>query len=59
MDTMLENRFGFGFVFGKNVRITTEQVNGDDVCRVDVPQATDQMWSTLTDTEELFVRRNN
>lgn len=56
---MLENRFGFGFVFGKNVRITTEQVNGDDVCRVDVPQATDQMWSTLTDTEELFVRRNN
>ena len=56
---MLENRFGFAFVFVKNVRITTEQVNGDDVCRVDVPRATDPMGSTLTDTEKLFVRRNN
>jgi type I restriction enzyme R subunit len=57
MDTMLENRFGFVFV--QNVTISTEQVEGHDVCRVNVPRATEPMWSTFKDNEKLFVRRNN
>ena len=57
MDTMLENRFGFTFV--QNVTISTGQVEGHDVCRVNVPRATEPMWSTFKGTEKLFVRRNN
>ena len=57
MDTMLENRFGFSFV--QNVTISTGQVEGHDVCRVNVPRATEPMWSTFKGTEKLFVRRNN
>jgi len=57
MDTMLENRFGFIFV--KIVTISTEQVDGHDVCRINVPRAAEPMWSTFKDTEKLFVRRNN
>jgi hypothetical protein len=38
---------------------STEQVDGHDVCRVNVPRATEPMWSTFKDNEKLFVRRNN
>ena len=48
-----------GFVFVQNVTISTGQVEGHDVCRVNVPRATEPMWSTFKGTEKLFVRRNN
>jgi hypothetical protein len=48
-----------GFVFVQDVTISTEQVDGHDVCRVNVPRATEPMWSTFKDNEKLFVRRNN
>ena len=38
---------------------STEQVDGHDVCRVNVPRATEPMWSNFKDIEKLFVRRNN
>lgn len=57
LDTMLENRFGFAFA--SLVQISAEQVEGHDVCRVNIPAATEPLWVTFKGQEKLFVRRNN
>ena len=57
LDTMLENRFGFSFA--QNMRINAFVVDGHDVCRVDVPAASEPLWSNFKGTDKLFVRRNN
>ena len=57
LDTMLENRFGF--TFASLIQISVEKVNGHDVCRVNIPAASEPLWVTFKGEKKLFVRRNN
>lgn len=57
LDSMLETRFGFSFA--QTIRITVEAVDGHDVCRVDVPRATEPLWTSYKGADKLYVRRNN
>ena len=57
LDTMLEN--AFGFAFASNIKVSVEDVDGKDVCRVNVPRSPDPLWVMFKGEERFFVRRNN
>ena len=57
LETMLEHRFGFTFT--QTIQIRVDIVDDHDVCRVNVPKATEPMWVSYKGDDKLFVRRNN
>ncbi len=57
LDTMLENRFGFKFI--QTVKILIDNVDGHDVCRINIPKTSEPFWTTYKGDDKLFVRRNN
>ena len=54
---MLEN--AFGFAFASNIKISIDQVDGRDVCRVNVPRSPEPLWVEFKGQDKLFSRRNN
>ena len=57
LDTMFDNQFGF--VAAEKLQIKTANIDGHDVCRVDVPASSTPVWSSYKGEQQLFVRRNN
>jgi type I restriction enzyme R subunit len=58
LDTMLENAVGHAGAHRVEIRI--DVVNGQDVCRIDVPASSRPIWAKTSETEPvLYERRNN
>ena len=58
LDTLFENRLGHA---GANrLAIRMDQINGHDICRIDVPASSRPIWvKNPTGTDTLYQRRNN
>src|SRR5262249_39419118 len=58
LDTMLESALGHAGAHRVDIRI--DVINGQDVCRIDVPASSRPVWVKTTDNElVLYERRNN
>lgn len=58
LDTLFENNLGHAGANRLNIRI--DQVDGHDVCRIDVPASSRPIWVTNKGgTDSLYQRRNN
>ena len=58
LDTLFENRLGHAGANRLSIRM--DQINGHDICRIDIPASSRPIWvKNLKGSDSLYQRRNN